>query len=703
MKPIQKSWAFGLRRLVDCRVISVVAVGFSLSPLHAQTSTTLESVVITAPAATSPLQVTVDPKAPQQPIPANDGASFLKNIPGFSLIRKGGTDGDPVFRGLSGSRLNFLLDGMEFHGGCSSRMDPPTAYIFPESYDEVTLIKGPQTVRYGNGNAAGVVLFEHDRTSSANRSSGLVSLLAGSWGRLDGVANVYKSSDKADLSATITHAESKDYEDGAGVKVNSAYKRQSATFLAGLRLDANTRVNIDGVISEGEAAYADRSMDGSKFDRESLGLGFEKSGVSPLVQKISARVYKSYIDHVMDNYSLRTLVGSASAMNPDRETLGARFAIDLTFGKNNQLALGTDWRDERHTSRNTMALMPNMLTPAQANLYVNLPRKTDYESQILGLFAEWTHALSDTRSLVAGARVDRWSADRWFVNMMNMQTYQGDASETLTSGFIRLEQKLSSTTTTYLGYGLSQRPMDYWEANRYEGINSGFENLAPETTHQVDGGLLWRADRMRGSLSAFYAKFDDYILVYSESGLASCAGTPLSNSRFHAMGGTCVASGNVNATRYGFELEGRYSLNSALQAYGSIAYVRAQNDTMNVPLAQTPPLELKLGLDRMLNEWTLGGVVRAFSKQSRVHPNYGSIVGVDRSSSTPSFTTLGINASYRPTKASQLSFGVDNLLDKNYYEHMSKADASISGYSIQTGTAVNEPGRTFWLKGQVTF
>ena len=101
MKPIQKSWAFGLRRLVDCRVISVVAVGFSLSPLHAQTSTTLESVVITAPAATSPLQVTVDPKAPQQPIPANDGASFLKNIPGFSLIRKGGTDGDPVFRGLS--------------------------------------------------------------------------------------------------------------------------------------------------------------------------------------------------------------------------------------------------------------------------------------------------------------------------------------------------------------------------------------------------------------------------------------------------------------------------------------------------------------------------------------------------------------------------------------------------------------------------
>jgi iron complex outermembrane receptor protein len=119
-------------------------------------------VVVTAPASTNPLEVVIDPKAPQQPIPANDGASLLKNIPGFSLIRKGGTDGDPVLRGSAGSRLNILLDGMEFHGGCGARMDPPTAYVFPESYDEVTVIKGPQTVRYGNGNSAGVVLFDRN-------------------------------------------------------------------------------------------------------------------------------------------------------------------------------------------------------------------------------------------------------------------------------------------------------------------------------------------------------------------------------------------------------------------------------------------------------------------------------------------------------------------------------------------------------------
>ena len=77
-------------------------------------------------------------------MPAHDGADYLKTIPGFSVIRKGGTDGDPVFRGMAGSRLNILLDGEQILGGCGNRMDPPTAYVFPESYDKITVLKGPQ-------------------------------------------------------------------------------------------------------------------------------------------------------------------------------------------------------------------------------------------------------------------------------------------------------------------------------------------------------------------------------------------------------------------------------------------------------------------------------------------------------------------------------------------------------------------------------
>ena len=84
--------------------------------------------------ASKPLTVVTDPRKARQPIPAQDGADILKTVPGFSVIRKGGTDGDPVLRGMAGSRLNVLLDGEHILGGCGGRMDPPTAYVFPDSY-----------------------------------------------------------------------------------------------------------------------------------------------------------------------------------------------------------------------------------------------------------------------------------------------------------------------------------------------------------------------------------------------------------------------------------------------------------------------------------------------------------------------------------------------------------------------------------------
>ncbi|MDO2088016.1 hypothetical protein Q2428_23890, partial [Escherichia coli] len=45
--------------------------------------------------------------------------------------------------------------------------------------------------------------------------------------------------------------------------------------------------------------------------------------------------------------------------------------------------------------------------------------------------------------------------------------------------------------------------------------------------------------------------------------------------------------------------------------------------------------------------------------------------------------------------------GVDNLLDKDYSEHLNLAGNSSFGYSANT--SVNEPGRTFWGKINVTF
>lgn len=153
-------------------IYATLAVAF-VQAAQAAEPTMLEDVVVTAPRSEEPLTVRTNPRAPRQPVPAHDGADYLKTIPGFSVIRKGGTDGDPVLRGMSGSRLNILLNGEVILGGCGGRMDPPTAYVFPAAYDRITVLKGPQTVLYGPGASAGTVLFERNTSRRGHGHAGM--------------------------------------------------------------------------------------------------------------------------------------------------------------------------------------------------------------------------------------------------------------------------------------------------------------------------------------------------------------------------------------------------------------------------------------------------------------------------------------------------------------------------------------------------
>ena len=151
---------------------------------------TMAPIVVTSTAGNDAngLIVRADPKQPIQPVPATDGADYLQSIVGFSSVNSGaGTNGDVTFRGMFGSRIKILTDGTENLGACPSRMDSPTSYISPESYDRISVIKGPQTVQYANTGSAATVIFERNPESFTEDKNyrGQASVLMGSYGRLD--------------------------------------------------------------------------------------------------------------------------------------------------------------------------------------------------------------------------------------------------------------------------------------------------------------------------------------------------------------------------------------------------------------------------------------------------------------------------------------------------------------------------------------
>jgi iron complex outermembrane receptor protein len=266
----------------------------------------LPPVEVVASPLTTPLVVVTDPKTPRQPLPASDGADYLKTIPGFTSIRSGGTNGDPVLRGMFGSRLNILANGLPTLGACPNRMDAPTSYIAPESYDKVTVVKGPQTVLYGPGASAGTVLFE--RVTPRFERPGMRfdgSVVGGSFGRNDQNVDVTAGTPDVYGRVIANHAHAQDYQDGNGNTVPSQWDKWNADAALGWTPDDHTRVELTAGTGDGYARYAGRGMDGAHFRRETFGLSFDKRHLGDVLERIEARVYYNEADHVMDNYTLR--------------------------------------------------------------------------------------------------------------------------------------------------------------------------------------------------------------------------------------------------------------------------------------------------------------------------------------------------------------------------------------------------------------
>ncbi|MFV0284258.1 MAG: TonB-dependent copper receptor [Castellaniella sp.] len=669
--------------------LRVAGIPFALMSLglsqaaEPQSIRALTPVVVTAPPADEPLVVRTDPKAPRQPVPAHDGADFLKSIPGFSVIRKGGTSGDAVLRGLSGSRLGILLDGQEIYGGCGGRMDPPTAYVYPESYDRVTVLKGPQSVRYGAGQSAGVVLFERDvrRLESFGwKADG--SLTLGRFGRNDQMADVLVGGPQAYVRAGGTRAQANDYEDGSGNRVRSNYLRWSSHAAVGLTPDDRTRIELSAALSDGRAAYADRGMDGAKFRRENVSLMFERKRMGGLVDEIEGRVYYNHVDHVMDNYTLRDVPADKMkpymASNPDRRTTGGRLSATLRPSRSWKLVLGADVKQDVHRGRGSG--MQASAGAADA-AYESATRVEDMRFEQYGVFGEGTWFVTDRDRVIGGLRIDRVEA-RDKRAPAKSATAGRSRDQALTSGFLRYERDHGKNSTWYAGIGHSARFPDYWELMKGnpDGANSAFLSTRPEKLTQIDVGTSWRGGPLALSVSAFYGQVDDYILIDWDR----------------------RQTRNIDATILGGELDASWQFNPSWQGVASLSYVYGKNRTDGTALAQQPPLEVRLGLNYAHGPYSAGVLWRLVAAQNRYDEGKGGIAGKDLGP-TGGFGVLSLNAGWRPNKSVLLTAGVDNVFDKTYAEHLSRSGVEIPGSVSFVDTRLNEPGRVFWLKAQIAF
>lgn len=659
---------------------------------HAAHAVALEPSVITAVAQSSPLTIVTDPKQPRQPIPASDGADYLKTIPGFSAIRNGGTNGDPVLRGMFGSRLNILTNGTTMLGACPARMDAPTSYISPETYDKLTVVKGPETVIWGPGASAGTIRFDREPERFGELGSRINgSVVAGSNGRFDRVLDAAAGGTEGYVRFTGNKSQSDDYDDGAGDTVPSRWNKWNGDVAVGWTPDADTLVELTAGKGDGEARYAGRGMDGSQFKRESLALRFEKSNIGEVLDKLEAQVYYNYADHVMDNYSLRTPSGTGMmagpmASNVDRRTMGARLAATWRWD-DFKLISGVDAQTNEHRQRSGMGI----------NTYDDQPWNKDAVFHNYGAFGELTWYAAERDRVISGARLDRASAKDYRQTtgsgMMTRPNPTADdtRADTLPSGFMRYEHDLADTPTTlYAGLGHVQRFPDYWELFSPKqgptGSVNAFDSIKPEKTTQLDFGAQYEDQKLKAWASGYVGVVRDYILFEYRDGM---------------MGKTSQAR-NVDARIMGGELGAAYALTSNWTTDATLAYAWGKNTTDDRALPQMPPLEARFGLTYEQDDWSAGGLWRVVARQGRVAEGQGNVVGYDFDESA-GFAVFSLNGAYKLSKNFKVSAGVDNLFDKDYAEHLNLAGNAGFGYPADNPESIHEPGRTLWTKVDFSF
>ena len=491
-------------------------------------------------------------------------------------------------------------------------------------------------------------------------------LTAGSNDRLDGSLEAEFGGKYGYVRTNISYNEDDDYKDGDGNRIHSNFKRDSQMLQLGITPTENTTIAGTYERSRAKVAYADRMMDGSKFDRDAWNIRFTQRNLTPWFSELELRYGKSEIDHVMDTYSLRTIYNPAgkqikNANNPKRNTDTGRLKATFDWDKLN-LQTGLDYLDDVHVARHERS----------GDGYSHKPYMPNQSFKQWGVFTEASWQQTDNQRWVAGLRHDQVKAHydtaRVTDPVLKHQKFN------LNSGFLRWERNTDTGLKYYAGFGIAERAPDYWERLRSEN-----KAIRAEQNRQIDAGVIWKRPNLHASVSVFGSNIKDFIMMERQ--------------------GMDFNVRNINASRFGGEAEVKWAFAPNWEVGTSLAYTHGKNRTDGKPLAQTPPLEWNNTLAFDNGKLSAGALWRVVAKQNRYSKGQGNIVGQDIGASS-GFGVLSLNAGWKFSKYATLQGGVDNVFNKTYAEFVSRGGDPSAGTQTMR---VNEPGRTAWLRLQAKF
>ncbi|MCB0310159.1 MAG: TonB-dependent receptor [Bdellovibrionales bacterium] len=639
--------------------------------------------------------------------PYRDGGEMLGLVPGVTAGRMGGHGSEPVIRGQSQNQINIISDGSFSFGGCPNRMDPPSSMLDIHDPDKrVKVTRGYQSVLQGPGASGGTVEVESVPPLFDMQAPFKLS----TFSSYDSNGNTRDFGANGDLSFRRGYIktggfwkDSDSYQDGSGDTVRSAFRTQGGRLEVGALPDSNSSIRI--LLSRNrttDALYAGAGMDSPNSDASTIGINASRRSTSEsFIKQISLNAYSSYVDHLMDNYSLRERTEGFMRAPSESNTHGGRILIHA-FEIENPWKIGVDVlnnnRDARRygnkSDRSRVTMLQSVLWP-------------DVSINDVGLFVEKSVLLSEATTATIGLRYDYVDTSSDAANvrpempsMISMngsgnspndlyQRYYGinaeDQQEDNVGGVAHLQHALAPNLLLFGGFSQAIRTADATERAIASEMGSelwvGNPEIDPETHQVFSAGLSYSTPSIATNLQIYYDKIEDYILrdrARGQAGILQQDGANIYR--------------NIDAALAGTEAQVIWRIDQNLEVTGDLTYTRGTDLDRHRPLPQIPPLFGAIRTIYSKESWSIGSTIRFATEQYRVDTDKISGTGRDLRK-TPGYGTLDLFASTEILDTLELRAGVTNLTDKTYANHLNRSN-SFDPEEIQ----VNEPGRSYFAQ-----
>lgn len=656
----------------------------------------------------------------------SDIGTMLRSMPNTSGIRRGGSAIDPVYRGFRNNQLLITTsNGIRIEGGCPNRMDPTTSHIDAEEIQLIHWETGSNMLLFGQA-IGGVLVMETIEPQPQEKFGIKIKVKSGYESNYNGFSNsiaINGGNKKVFFSLMGGNKSYGNYSDGRDSVVKSSYQKDFVTAKIGTAIKPNKHLIFSYTRSESRGVlFPSLPMDETSDFTNIFNLSYINYDRNKN-EDFRINVYQVQVNHKMDNF-LRPQANQV--MPPSTSIMRAESVVDaITSGINAKKtfhfsnlygSVGIDFHqiDKDGTRTRKMIMTMEGLTTESTKLD-NLWK--DAVIRNLGIYGQLTYPLKKLRAEITGTfRYDQhqhFSADTFNLIKDDIAYFtKGTRNNSLFNFGIRYNYMPTTKVLISLDLTSAQRSPNMNELyikrmvvgfDNYDYL--GNPNLKPETNHQLTLNSRFNGKFGIFGVNFFVSQITDYIggiLLPTTVISAATQGTlgvkqysNLGTARFY--GGELVLNSS-SKNRIEFGATAGYTIAYIDQ---TTKYNIENNQVVSTRIIKNDPLP---EIPAMITSAWIIYKIASLNLVPRLNIEYtlpqNSISIANYEESTPDYFIINASIRYSYKNWATLNFGVNNLLNLAYYNHLNRRVVSSNPAEK---IKLYEPGRSFFANLTLNF